>query len=73
MKAAESSPAVHLGREDVSWSSSAEYGTVGVIKSEKDSVGERHGGEIQGRCTDMVFIRHTALLIQKEAVSILRS
>ena len=76
MKAAESSPAVHLsspavhlgggGCGDVSWSSSAEDGTVGVIKLEKDSVGERHGGEIQGRCTNMVFICYTAFLIQKK-------
>lgn len=62
-------PAVHLGGAgcgNVSRSSSPEDGTVGVIKLEKDSVGERHGGEIQGRCTNMVFIRYTALLIQKK-------
>lgn len=54
-------PAVHLGGAgcgNVSRSSSPEDGTVGVIKLEKDSVGERHGGEIQGR--------YTALLIQKK-------
>ena len=64
-------PAVHLGGAgcgNVSRSSSPEDGTVGVIKLEKDSVGERHGGEIQGRCTNMVFIRYTALLIKRSRV-----